>query len=96
MNKLKLRVVNTNVMILIFILCCLRMYSSIHPIFKLYKDEEIALEKTKETKDKFNISEEKLKLLGKEDYLQRQIRIQYHLSKDDEILFIFPKEKDVI
>ena len=92
MNKIKLRLVNTNVMILVFILCGLRVYTSIHPIFELRIQATKSNEVLKAKNDALNVNKEKLKLLKKEYYRQSQIREQYHLSKKDEILFVFPKE----
>ncbi len=90
MRKIHLILVNSNVMILLFIICLFIVYFTISPIFGLLESNQKYQTQADNLNKEIDVLLKQYDTLSQDPYRQQHLRGAYHYSQDGDVIFEFP------
>ncbi len=91
MKKFNKLLTNNIIYLVVIFLAAISLYDSIVPLKRAYSENHELTEELDRAKTEDQNKTEELKLLNNEDTKEEVARETYKISKDDEILFVFPE-----
>lgn len=92
MRKIHLILVNSNVMILIFIICSFIVFFTLRPINGLRASNQQYQTQVDNLQKEIDVLQKQYDTLSQEPYRLQHLRGAYHYSLDGDIIFEFPEE----
>ncbi len=94
LNKINAIFTNTNAFIVVIFIATFSIYSSIKPLEEAKLEYEQAQNNLESIRDEETNKTEEYNLLSNDETREQIVRQTHKISKENEILFVFPETKD--